>query len=157
MEAGKVVVRLAGDGDLTGILALYEQLADGRPNALPAGREASAELLRTISSQPGRSLLVAVEDGAVRGVADGLVVPNLTHGGKPWMIVENVIVDAGRRRTGIGRALMDELLRVAQDAGCYKIQLLSRKGRSEAHAFYEVCGFEPVAEGFRRYFESPTR
>lgn len=69
------------------------------------------------------------------------------------MIVENVVVDTGARRQGVGQALMDDVLRRARDASCYKIQLLSRKGRSEAHAFYERLGFEASAEGFRRYLE----
>jgi hypothetical protein len=48
---------------------------------------------------------------------------------------------------------MADVLRRARDAGCYKIQLLSRKGRAEAHAFYNQQGLEPVAEGFRRYLD----
>jgi ribosomal protein S18 acetylase RimI-like enzyme len=68
-------------------------------------------------------------------------------------VVENMIVDPGRRRTGIGSRLMEEVGRRAVAAGCYKVQLLSRKHRVEAHAFYESVGFEAVAEGFRCYFD----
>ena len=95
----------------------------------------------------------AAQHAAGVRTADLLIVSNLTHAGDPWAIVENVIVDRAARRGGIGRALMSELLRRCDAAGCYKVQLLSRKHRHEAHAFYRSLGFEPVAEGFRRHRE----
>jgi GNAT superfamily N-acetyltransferase len=147
-----VTVRAACGDDLPQILALYEQLAEGRPTAAPT-HEAAADVYESICSQAGRELLVAVVDGALRGTADVLVVPNLTHDGKPWMIVENVVVDSSARRLGIGQVLMDDVLGRARRAGCYKIQLLSRKGRTDAHAFYEHQGFEGLAEGFRLYLD----
>jgi len=147
-----ITVRTAEPRDLAEVLDLYEQLAEGRPAAAPT-REAAAHVYEMMRTQPGRTLLVAVVDDAVRGAADVLVVPNLTHDGKPWMIVENVVVETGFRRQGIGRTLMEEVLHRARAAGCYKIQLLSAKGRKESHAFYEDHGFEPLAEGFRRYLE----
>jgi ribosomal protein S18 acetylase RimI-like enzyme len=64
-----------------------------------------------------------------------------------------VAVDENERRTGVGTQLMREVERRVEQAGCYKIQLLSRKRRHVAHAFYEALGFEPSAEGFRRYFD----
>jgi GNAT superfamily N-acetyltransferase len=80
-------------------------------------------------------------------------VPNLTHGGAPWAIVENVVVDAAVRRCGVGRRLMEDVAHRCRTAGCYKIQLLSRKHRAEAHSFYRMLGFEASAEGFRCYLE----
>ena len=148
-----VIVRTAESQDLGQILALHEQLAEGRPAAAPTRGAGAEDRYERIRAQTGRRLLVAVVDGVVLGTADMLIVPNLTHDGRPWMIVENVVVDTGARRQGVGQALMDDVLRRARDASCYKIQLLSRKGRSEAHAFYERLGFEASAEGFRRYLE----
>jgi GNAT superfamily N-acetyltransferase len=68
-----------------------------------------------------------------------------------WAIVENVVVDQGERRAGVGRALMEEIVRRCRQADCYKIQLLSRKHRRSAHTFYESLGFQRSAEGFRLY------
>jgi GNAT superfamily N-acetyltransferase len=82
-----------------------------------------------------------------------VVVPNLTHRGEPWAIVENVIVASAARRTGVGRALMARLIELARAAGCYKLQLLSGKHRAEAHAFYRSMGLDAVAEGFKIYFD----
>jgi len=84
-------------------------------------------------------------------------VPNLTHGGKPWAQVENMVTDATVRGSGIGRQLIDECLRLAREAGCYKVQLQSgnqrRSPENDAHGFYEHLGFAASSVGFRYYIE----
>jgi GNAT superfamily N-acetyltransferase len=146
-----VLVRPAGPADLAALLGLYDELAEDRPESLPADREDAGRLLAAISTREGRALLVAVVGGLTVGTADLLVSPNLTHGGRPWAIVENVVVAAGARRQGVGRALIEDVVRRCESAGCYKIQLLSRRHRHAAHSFYESVGFRVTAEGFRRY------
>lgn len=148
-----VSVRHAQADDLAGLLGLYCELADGRPGALPADGPAAAHLLCEVLQNPARSLLVAEVGGRLAGTADLMVVANLTHGGRPWAIVENVVVSAAARGHGIGTVLMEHVVELARRAGCYKIQLLSRKQRVDAHRFYRRLGFDPAAEGFRRYFE----
>ena len=133
---------------------LYGELADGRTEAGPAGIEATRQILTDIAGQPARQLLVAEVDGGwVAGTADVVVVTNLTHRGRPWAIVENVVVSAAHRRRGIGRALMQEAIAHARAQGCYKVQLLSAKHRDEAHEFYRSLGLVAVAEGFRIYLD----
>jgi len=85
------------------------------------------------------------------GTADMLIVPNMTHGGAPWAIIENVVVDSACRRHGVGSAWINAIARMCSDARCYKMQLLSNKQRTQAHDFYRSVGFEAVAEGFRRF------
>ena len=103
--------------------------------------------------EPRRTLLVATIDDEVVGTADLVVVPNLTHGGRPWAVVENVVVDEAWRQHGIGRALFDEVDVLTEAAGCYMVQLLTLNHRHDAHAFYASVGFAPVAQGFRRYLD----
>jgi GNAT superfamily N-acetyltransferase len=149
----EIMVRPAQPGDLPELLDLYGELADGRQAALPATGPAAARQFEQILSDPSRTILVAVTGGRVAGTADLTIVANLTHGGCPWAIVENVVVSAAARGRGTGTALMERASEVARRAGCYKIQLLSRKQRVRAHKFYQAIGFEAAAEGFRRYFE----
>jgi len=146
-----VTVRDAVDGDLEALLGLLGQLADGHHDALPAPAATSAMLLASVMAQTGRHLLVAVEKGTVVGTADCTIVANLTHHGRPWAVVENVVVDGASRRRGVGRALMDAVAERCQVRGCYKIQLLSQQHRTGAHAFYQGLGFQATAVGFRRY------
>jgi GNAT superfamily N-acetyltransferase len=118
-----------------------------------AVREGSERLLAEILADPRRELAVAVLDDRLVGTADLLIVPNLTHRGEPWAIVENVIVAGTARRTEVGRALMEHLIELARSAGCCKLQLLSGKHRAEAHEFYRSMGLDAVAEGFKIYFD----
>jgi GNAT superfamily N-acetyltransferase len=150
-QEAQVTVRPATTADLADLLHLYQLLAGNRVNALPAEPEEAMSLLKVISTLPSRQLLVAEVDGKVVGTVDLLIVANLTHNGAPWAIVENVVVDEIVRRRGVGSALIDEVVRRCSDAGCYKVQLLSNKQRTQAHGFYRSVGFEAVAEGFRRF------
>ena len=105
-----------------------------------------------ICAMPGHELLVAEEDGMVVGTMVLLIVPNLSHGGLPWALIENMVVDQRYRRQGIGRVMMEYAIDRAKETGCYKLQLLSNKKRPEAHQFYSSLGLEPSAQGFRLYF-----
>jgi GNAT superfamily N-acetyltransferase len=150
---GEVRVSEATQRDLDALLRLYDQLAEDRVESQPASRPTAAPILAAILSQPGRALLVASVADRVVGTADLLVVPNLTHKGMGWAIVENVVVDESQRGTGVGRSLMEEVIVRCREADCYKIQLLSRTHRVSAHAFYQHLGFEPSATGFRLYLD----
>lgn len=46
---------------------------------------------------------------------------------------------------------MDYLVARGAANGCYKMQLMSRKDRAEAHRLYSDLGLAPFAEGFRLY------
>ena len=130
-------------------MGLLEQLHPSYPPD-PAMAD---EVIDTVLRDPCRTLLVATVDEQVVGTADLMVVPNLTHGGRPWAVLENVVVDAGWRQRGIGRALLDEVDAITKAAGCYMVQLLSLDHRRDAHAFYASLGYAPVARGFRHYRE----
>jgi predicted N-acetyltransferase YhbS len=150
------IVRAATENDISRILELYRQLAittapaelDQKPSLLEDYRRVFAQ----ISAVPGLELLVAEEEGEVTGSLVLFIAPNLSHGGLPWALVENVIVDQKYRQQGIGRLLMDYAIARAKKAGCYRIGLSSDKSRQEAHQFYRALGFKASAHGFRLYF-----
>jgi GNAT superfamily N-acetyltransferase len=145
-----VTVRPATGDDLGALGALLAELHPDDP-ALPA--EQAARIWRDIAAQSGRTVLIAERDGLAVGTVDCVVVPNLTRGGRPFMLVENVVVAGSVRRQGIASRLFDEVVDRARDAGCYKIQLLSQAARDGAHLFYESRGLRPTARGFRRYLD----
>lgn len=151
------IIRTATENDLPRILELYQQLAippveDSSPGnpVLDSHRKAFAD----ITAMPGCEVIVAEEDSKVIGTSMLTIVPNLSHNGKPWIIVENVVVDNKFRRTGAGKLLMDYIKEKALETGCCKIQLMSDKRRTEeAHKFYREIGYNATAEGFRMYFD----
>ena len=113
--------------------------------------------MAAILAREGMHLLIAESRaGEVIGTVTLVIVPNLTHNSQPWAQVENMVTDASIRGSGAGRALIEECLRLARDAGCYKVQLQSGNQRAtvenDAHGFYGHLGFEPSSTGFRCYF-----
>jgi GNAT superfamily N-acetyltransferase len=152
-DVGTIAIRRASQSDLCELLSLYEELAGTKTTAAPGNLASAEPTLAEILSDRRRTLVVAAQDSQLVGTADLLVVPNLTHRGDPWAIVENVIVAHTARRTGVGRALIEHLIGLARAAGCYKLQLVSGRQRAQAHAFYRSLGLEAVAEGFKIYFD----
>jgi GNAT superfamily N-acetyltransferase len=152
-DPGSLDIRPARGEDLSQLSRLLAQLAteETHAGAYEIDEPTAAETLRAIERQTGHTLLVALDGAVVIGTLDLIVVPNLTHGSMPWAMVENMVVDERHRRRGIGRALLKEAVSRAREAGCYKVQLLSRRERGEAHRFHEALGFEGSATGFRLY------
>lgn len=146
-------MRRARSTDLDALLSLYAELVDGKATAAPGSHDESWPVIERVLADPARHLIVAELADQVIGTADLLLVPNLTHHGMPWGIIENVVVTANSRREGAGKALFEELIRIARSAGCCKVQLLSGKRRTDAHEFYRSVGLDSVAEGFKLYFD----
>lgn len=143
----EITVRTAVERDLPVLLALYREL---NPDDAALPPEVARAGWERIAAQQGRTVLVAEAGGAVVGTADSIVMPNLTRGGRGILFVENVVVAEAGRRRGVGRRLLDAMVDLAEEAGCYKVQLLAADD-AYVHTFYEACGFEPLAQGFRRY------
>jgi GNAT superfamily N-acetyltransferase len=122
------------------------------PDDEPLAADAARDIWAAVRRQQGRTVLVAALDDTLAGTADCTVLPNLTRTGRPIMFVENVVVAQAHRRRGIGKLLMDAAGQLAESTNCYKIQLLAADGH-EAHIFYQACGYQPLAQGFRRYLD----
>ncbi|SNS64180.1 L-amino acid N-acyltransferase YncA [Asanoa hainanensis] len=133
--------RVAREGDLPAILGLYQQLHPADPPPVDA-----AETFRRILATPGLDLFVLEVSGVVVATTYLNVIPNLTRGGAPYAVVENVVVDASLRGTGLGRQIMAGTLQAAWDAGCYKAMLMTGSRTPATHAFYRACGFDPDAK-----------
>jgi ribosomal protein S18 acetylase RimI-like enzyme len=146
----KIRVRPASQADVPALLNLYAEL---HPADLPPSAQTALDVWRAIEAQSGRTILVAQFAGTVVGTVDCAVLPNFTRGGRPFMLIENVVVTARCRRSGVGSVLLEAAVSLARQACCYKIQLLSRVERHAAHAFYNSLGFQAVAQGYRLYLD----
>jgi GNAT superfamily N-acetyltransferase len=105
--------------------------------------ERAGEILRQLLACEDVTVLVAVDaaEGAVVGTLTLVLVPNLTYARHPWGMIENVVVDQPWRGRGIGRQLMQHAVTLAEQSGCYKIQLLSGR-KAEQVTFYADLGFD---------------
>ena len=146
-----VRIREATEDDLPRLIELLAQLSLDAPRedaGPPLPRTYSAAFAE-IQADPRQRLFVAEAGGRVAGSATLIIVPNLTHQGRPYAIVENVVVDETERGGGLGELLMRHAIAAAGRAGCYKLTLTSNRRRGDAHRFYERLGFVATHEGYR--------
>jgi len=87
--------------------------------------------------------------GRIIGTLTLFILPMLSHQATPCAVVESVGVDAALQGQGAGRALMEDAMRLAAQAGCYKLALSSNLRRSDAHAFYQHLGFDQHGLSFK--------
>jgi GNAT superfamily N-acetyltransferase len=156
-STGTTTIRDAQPADVPRLLVLLQQLSEQStiPEAeVRPASEAHYAALRRITEDPNARLLVAEQDGRVIGTLTLYVMPNLSHGGAPFAIVENVVVDETVRGGGYGRRLMAHAEALARAAGCYKVSLTSNHKRDRAHAFYAHIGYASSHKGFTRYIET---
>ncbi len=57
-------------------------------------------------------------------------------------IIEDVIVDSGMRRRGIGEVLVRRAIELAREAGAEGVSLTSNPSREAANLLYQSLGFE---------------
>ena len=139
MSGQDIEVRPAKSEDLSALLELYRHL---HPNEeTPSNNETRHHVWQAMLAQPGFTCIVATTRGVLVASCCLAITPNLTRGGRPYALIENVVTHSDYRRRGFGRAVINEALRTAWQTGCYKAMLLTGSKRPEVHQFYEGCGF----------------
>ena len=90
---------------------------------------------------PRARILVIEKHGAVVGYVLAFVLPTLFANGAILEVLE-LVMDEEKRGAGLGKVLVEELLKVAWECGCVEAVVPSRR----ATPFYEKLGFERTAE-----------
>jgi GNAT superfamily N-acetyltransferase len=135
----KMIIRLAEAKDYKELIGLLKQLNPDDPE--PTGLEEKA--FHEILESPYLHLIVAEQEKKLVSSCFLNVIPNMTRGGQPYAVIENVITDEGCRNQGIGKSLMGFAVTKALDAGCYKVMLLTGRKDKAVNGFYKKCGFDP--------------
>jgi len=78
------------------------------------------------------------DDEIIIGSASLYVQRKLIRGGSYAGSIEEVIVDKKNRKKGLGKALIQHIIRYAVELGCYKVILSCHEYNIP---FYENCGF----------------
>ncbi|MCX4734256.1 GNAT family N-acetyltransferase [Streptomyces sp. NBC_01363] len=139
------VVRGATDEVVEAVSRLLPQLSGtaGAPD-----RESVAELLRSDAN----TLLVARVEGRAVGMLTLIMFP-LPSGVRGR--IEDVVVDEAARGHGVGAALTEEALRLAEAAGVRTVDLTSRPSRQAANRLYERLGFKARDSKVYRFVVQP--
>ena len=102
---------------------------------------------RQVRMAHGTRFSVSV-DGTEVGRAYLYLMSNDLHS-EPFGLLEDVFVDESVRGSGIGTALVNEVIDCARQSGCYKLIATSRASRPKVHALYERLGFDNYGLEFR--------
>ncbi len=127
---------------------VVEALARLVPQLSSSAAPVTTEVVRTVLTSPANTVLIARSDDRVVGALMLVVFPLLT-GVRAW--IEDVVVDEDTRGLGVGRALVDQALRVASERGASTVDLTSRPSREAANRLYTKAGFERRETNVYRY------
>jgi len=138
----QVEIRPATTRDAAAAGGLMVQLAEFGHGQVDPGVE---ERFRMMIESPQHTIFVA-EAGQEQVV--GLLTVSqrwtLWHTG-PCALIEELVVDVGVRRQGVGRALIQAALDWAKAQGCSEVELSTELDNLKAQAFYRRLGFESTA------------
>ncbi len=100
---------------------------------------AARNILRQILDDSNHIIHVAELDDKIVGSTTLLIEQKFIHKGGLVGHIEDVVVSKGFERKEIGRRIVESLLDVAKDRGCYKTIL---DCKDDVKEFYEKIGFK---------------
>lgn len=131
-------IREATDEDLFQVLQLYCHLHE---TDIPKENAGLLESWKQIREDPNHHLLVYEVAGKLVSSCVCVVIPNLTRGVRPYALVENVVTHRNYRGRGYASACLAMAKEISEQAGCYKIMLLTGAKEEEILAFYQNAGY----------------
>lgn len=132
------MIREIAKEDLDGLLRLYTQL---HGNSFPEKSDELNRLWSEILSDRNHHIIVCEENGEIVSSCVCVIVPNLTHGQRPYALIENVITDERYRKKGYATACLDFAKEIAVREGCYKIMLMTGSKEESTLNFYKKAGY----------------
>jgi ribosomal protein S18 acetylase RimI-like enzyme len=137
------MLRLANETDHAALLDLMA--AFNRSERIQMRREATAPALTRLLTDPSLGcVIVAGDHSAYALLTWGF---DLEFGGRDAFLTEIYVVPE-RRRGGLGRQLLDQVLRVAKQEGAGAVHLGVYPENEAAVALYRAAGFTKIPRDF---------
>ncbi len=146
MSDARLIIRPVFPTDLPNLIDLYSHLS---PTDAPIDPITAETRLSEIAAIPFSHVFGGWYQGVLATSCTLFSLPNLSRGGKPYALIENVVTHADHRQRGYGRAVLQHATQHAFDQGCYKVMLLTGVSAPETLAFYQSAGFEQTKTGFQ--------
>jgi ribosomal protein S18 acetylase RimI-like enzyme len=141
-DAPQITLRPAQPADATAIATLFTD--EGYP-AGPTDIVARLERFGGHESQ----VVVAEHDEAILGFIAVHAMARFEH--DDWILrILALVVDAGARERGVGRALMAEAERIGRELGAAFVELTAGHHRPEARHLYESLGYDSSVTAYLR-------
>lgn len=103
--------------------------------------ELTKDLWERLVNDPDYHIIVAEEDGKLVATCTCVVIPNLTHGPRPYAWVENVVTHPDYRGRGLATACLDYAKEIALRENCYRLVLMTGSKLESTLQFYERAGY----------------
>lgn len=103
-------------------------------------------IFNKISKNPDYIIYVAIDGGKVIGATTLLIEQKFIHDGGKVGHIEDVVVRKGYQGKGIGKKIVNALLKYAEKKGCYKTIL---DCTDDLIPFYENLGFKRHSNSMR--------
>ncbi|MBP0966484.1 MAG: GNAT family N-acetyltransferase [Oscillospiraceae bacterium] len=132
------MIREAREQDLESLLQLYTHLHE---KSVPEDTPYRRALWARILNDPDYHIIVAEEDGQIVSSCVCVTVPNLTHGLRPYALIENVVTHADYRGRGLATGCLDFAREIARKQDCYKMMLMTGSKEESTLRFYERAGY----------------
>lgn len=136
-------VRLARQADGEAIRAIYNREVTGSTVTFDMVARTPEEQRRWLDEHSGaHPALVAADGGAVVGF--GSLSPYRSRPAYSTTVEDSVYVDPGHRGRGVGRAVLSELVRLAQVHGFHAVMARIVGGHDASIGLHRACGFELI-------------
>jgi ribosomal protein S18 acetylase RimI-like enzyme len=124
------------------ISLMNHYMADTMGGALPSYTTNKAlAMVDGLHKHPSKLILLASIEGEYCGLANSFINFS-TFSAKPFVNIHDIVVLDKYRNKGIGRRLMEEIVRRARELGCSKITLEVREDNMLAQALYTHLDFK---------------
>jgi GNAT superfamily N-acetyltransferase len=141
-DQATILLRRAEPTDAEAIAALFTD------EGYPAGPSDIVARLERFAS-PHSQVVVAEHEGTILGFIAVHALPRFEHDDRIVRILA-LVVDAGARERGVGRALMAEAERVGREVGAAFVELTAGHHRPEARHLYESLGYDASVTAYLR-------
>ncbi|KAI8374716.1 acyl-CoA N-acyltransferase [Radiomyces spectabilis] len=138
---------LQRDDHTKGLLRLLSQLS----NIGDVSPEAFEEQFNMMKRQESYYIIVVEQRERIVACATLVVEHKFLHGCSKAGHIEDVVVDDSQRGKRLGSRLIDQLVHIAKQVGCYKTIL---NCSHENVPFYEKCSFKNTAVQMACYFDT---
>ena len=142
MTDATLTLRPAATDDAEAIAALFTD------EGYPAGpSDIEARLARF--GPPDGAVIVAEHEGVLLGFVAAHALPRFEHGDSIVRILA-LVVDAGARERGVGRALIAAVEQMGVDRGAAFVELTAGHHRPDARHLYESLGYDATVAAYLR-------
>ena len=150
------MIRRAELRDIPDVMRLLAQVDlvhhRGRPDLFRVGTKYGPEELKAIFADPARPVFVLTDEADARVLGYAFCVHQRHEGDRiltdvSTLYLDDLCVEEGCRRQGIGKKLLDHVIAYARAAGCHNVTLNVWNCNVQAMRFYEKCGMKPQKTG----------